>query len=105
MFFLYSIAIHDKDKQKILSLVDFVTTSHSTVNITKYLTSFRNLLTGPRESTQINIAPIVVTDQSWALINAVQESFNKCNIHHYLSWCYQVLIVESSNNLLRFLIF
>lgn len=101
MPYLYTIAIHDKEKKRILSFADFITTCHTSVNVSKYLTSIKNLMTDNREitnATQFLIAPIVVTDFSWALINGVQDSFNRCDISHYLHWCYQVLILDKTGN-------
>ena len=37
------------------------------------------------------IAPIIVTDFSWALINSVVLVFNKCSISQYLDYCFSLI--------------
>ena len=34
---------------------------------------------------------IIVTDFSWALINAVLESFNKTNIYEFMDWAFNFI--------------
>ena len=38
---------------------------------------------------------IIVTDQSWALINSVLKSFNNCDINHYINWCFSRTVNEN----------
>jgi hypothetical protein len=82
--FLYSLTMHDVEHKSIVPFAEFVTTSHTQSNIAKYLTTIQTKL----EETKTPLPEIVVTDMSWALINASCISFNKCRIQNYLNWCY-----------------
>ena len=42
------------------------------------------------------IAPIIVSDFDKAILNAVNEQFNNCNMEQYLKWSYE-LLVEKKN--------
>ena len=89
--FLYTIAFHDKKKKIILPVVDFITTAHDQYNIEKFLNIFKSKINNDLT------ANIIVTDMSWALMNAVMNSFNKCDISTYLEWCYNVVFKNCSN--------
>ena len=56
--------------------------------ISEYLFGLNNILT----RLSIDIAPIIVTDNSWALIGAVMKAFNSCDTSKYINWCYDILI-------------
>jgi len=95
--FFYSLAMHDtrSDKKKIITFADFVTTANDSINISKFL----NILAGRLEKmSKKNLLPnIIVTDMSWALINAVSSSFNNCKPKQYLNWCYKILIDKETD--------
>jgi hypothetical protein len=46
---------------------------------------------------KIEIAPIIVTDNSWAIIGAVLRAFNNMDAAHYLDWCYKVLFTFAND--------
>ena len=80
---LYSMVAYDRINRQIISLCDFVTNCNKSTTISKYLYTIKNTLQQPN---------IIVTDQSWALINSSLEMFNQCNISQYLDWCYKFTI-------------
>ena len=86
---LYSIVLHDQKNRQIISLSDFVTDCNKTTSISKYLYTIKHILEQPN---------IIVTDQSWALINASLEIFNRCNINQYLNWCFKNTIAIYYNS-------
>ena len=44
------------------------------------------------------IAPIMVTDFSWALIRSAMRIFNNCDPYDYLNWTYEILIQYGEND-------
>jgi hypothetical protein len=91
--FLYSIVMHDVAKKQVITFADFITTANDATSISKYLSILIDRL---EKSSKQNLKPnIVVTDLSWALINAVMISFNKCKPCNYLIWCYKILIEKN----------
>ena len=90
---LYSIAMYDRAKHVLVSLADFVTTSHSSMNICKFLFTIKNLLNLYISKAQsiVEVAPIFVTDHSMTLINAVLQTFNNCSIFEYLQYTFQLI--------------
>ena len=47
------------------------------------------------------LPPIVVVDFSWALINAVVQTFNNCSVIAYLTWAYDVIYKYHNNEQLN----
>ena len=69
----YSLVFHDSDTESLIPIAEFVTTSHDTINVTKYLNSIISIFEG---NYKICLFPItIVTDLSWVLINSVIQSF------------------------------
>jgi hypothetical protein len=66
---------------------EFMTTDHEQDNIAKYLFSIENLL----KKEMSPYPKVVVTDFSYALINAVNLVFNNCDLTHYLAWCFEMI--------------
>ena len=77
-------------------VADFLTTSHSKNSISSYLHSIKSYF-----ETNSKIAPIFVTDNSWALIGAVFDAINSCDASIYINWCYEVLIKYPGNESLK----
>ena len=96
--FYYAIVCHDNINNKINSVAEFVTTQHDSTNISKYLISIKKYF---------EIAPFIVVDESYAIINAVMESFNGVTILNYINWTFNVLNLPEtnimSNNLYHFM--
>lgn len=75
--------MHDTINKKIIPFAEFATESHTTNSISKYLLSIKgNCKT---------IAPFMVVDESWALINSVIQTFNGCSPLAYINWTWDVL--------------
>ena len=78
--YLYNIVCHDPVQKNIIPLAQFFTTQHSTHSISRYLLSIKNnfLKSCANKSDSFALAPIIVTDESWASINAISDIFNNC---------------------------
>ena len=99
---LYSLAMHDNETQTIIPLAEFFTTSQTGNCIGKYLDSIRDILFVNRSESNPSI---IVTDFSWAMINAVLDSFNRCDILVYLNWCFERIVNNSKKDNFRSLIY
>jgi hypothetical protein len=98
MPYLYSIVCHDAFTKSIIPVAEFFTTSHSSLSITNELNFIRDtLITKIVSIKKKPLASVVVTDFSWALINAVINSFNKCSILQYLNWSFDYLVLKKQN--------
>jgi hypothetical protein len=84
--------------KSIITVAEFFTTSHSSLSITNELNFIRDtLITKIVSIKKKPLAPVVVTDFSWALINAVINSLNKCSILQYLNWSFDYLVLKKQN--------
>lgn len=91
--YLYSIALYDPKKHVIVTVADFLTTSHTSHNIHKFLSTINHVLLA-NMSTAKSIKQIpryIVTDHSMALINACVQAFNQCSILQYLHYTYEII--------------
>ena len=57
------------------------------------------LLNKVPKSKLFQIAPIIVTDFCWGLINAIMSSFNSCTADIYINWCFEILFNDSTSNI------
>ena len=91
--YYYSIVCHDNINKQIIPLACFVTTSHTVSSISTNLTIIKDLLVANINASKYHaIAPIIVTDHSWALIGSIMKSFNQCTVLTYLIWCFDIFI-------------
>ena len=81
--------MHDRKKKQILPVAEFITTDQSIKSISSYLHNIDYNIQENRKYKDLKIAPIIITDFSWALINSVLMVFNKMTIKEYLDWCFQ----------------
>ena len=95
--FFYSLVFHDQKTKSIIPLAEFVTTDRSSSNISKYLAHIFNLIDNHAGINCKRVAPIIVTDFSWALIYSVLKEFNSSTIINYLNWCFQILVYYQNN--------
>jgi hypothetical protein len=86
--FLYSMVVHDQENKCIIPIIEWVSTATNHVNISKYLTTCKDIF----DDNSISYPRLIVTDHSWALINAVLLSFNQCNLQNYLNWSYIIFV-------------
>jgi hypothetical protein len=97
--YLYSMVCHDINTEALVSVADFITTSHTSVNVAKYLFSLKHVLNSNMTyANQFKIAPIIVTDFSWALLNAVCDIFNACTISEYLKYSFELVFNGKKKN-------
>ncbi|CAF0972658.1 unnamed protein product [Brachionus calyciflorus] len=97
--YLYSIVCHDKGNRNIVPVVEFITTCHSTLSISKYLFSIKSLISLHYKNYEdIPLPRVIVTDFSWPLINSVLETFNRISISTYLRLCFKKIIDREKFN-------
>ena len=94
--FLYSLVMHDPKENVIVPFAEFITTSHTTLNISKYLLSVRDL-SSKSSNSPFTGASIIITDLSWALITAVIQTFMANNVVDYLTWSFDLIVNDKSN--------
>lgn len=98
MPFLYSIIMHDKKTKTIIPVAEFISTIQNSTWISSNLFFIKTMMIeNVRNKNKIAIAPVMVTDMSWALINAIHEAFNNCSIVQYLKWSYDVVTARNIN--------
>lgn len=87
--------MHDPSNNVILPLSEFHTTRHSSANIELYLHKINHLL----ESNMSNnyLPKLIVSDFSWASIDAILVQFMKCDVNSYLTDCYRYLTISNFN--------
>ena len=88
---LYSMVCHDPINNQIIPVFEFLTTSHTSCNIATFLIKANFLLDQERKRDTISIARVIVVDQSWAMINSICKTFNKCTIIDYLKWSFDLI--------------
>ena len=76
------------EKMKILYRL---TTSHKQSNISENLFRIKHHLESHVTGTAFKVAPIIVTDFSWALMNSVLSVFNKCTASEYIQFCFSMI--------------
>jgi hypothetical protein len=94
---LYSLVFHDKAKEFIFPLAEFLTTAQDSHSISSYLSTIKLELKRVIPKRSVQVAPVIVTDFSWALINGIMSTFNNCTADVYLNWCYDVLFKKESS--------
>jgi hypothetical protein len=98
MPFLYSIIMHDKKTKTLIPVAEFISTIQNSTWISSNLFFIKTMMIeNVRNKNKIAIAPVMVTDMSWALINAIHEAFNNCSIVQYLKWSYDVVTARNIN--------
>jgi len=48
-------------------------------------------------SKMFKVAPIVIKDFDWALINSLLMVFNTCDAIFYVNWCYDILFERTKS--------
>lgn len=90
--FLYSIVCHDVQRKQIIPVFEFITTSHTSESIAKYITyGISRINQNPGTDKVFSLAPIIVMDFSYAIINGVLNSCNNCSLTKYIDYCYNLL--------------
>jgi hypothetical protein len=89
---LYSICLNDPRERKNIPFYDFVTTSHSTLSVTKNLLSLKDYLNNFMPASGLRFPRIVVVDYSWVLINSILGVFSDSSIKQYLDKTFEIFI-------------
>ena len=84
--------MHDKNNKFICPLADFFSSAHDSKTISSYFLLIKDELEKFIPKPSFQQAPIIVTDFSWGLINAVIRTFNNCSFDAYIAWCADLLI-------------
>ena len=88
--------MHDTKTKSLVPLAEFVSTVHNSIWISKNLFSIKAIMIqNIQEKNKYAIAPLVVTDMGWALINALHQSFNNCTITQYLKWTFDLVTLKN----------
>jgi len=90
--YLYSIVVHDRDKKLIFPFSEFFTTANDAKSIASDFFDIKlEFIKKIRRCELFQFAPILVTDFSWGLINAVMGTFNNCTSAISLNWCFEII--------------
>jgi hypothetical protein len=98
--YFYSLSIYDKEAKSILSIGDFITTCHTTTNVSLFLFQIKFILQKYYAMSKgiykpsFESPPIIVIDQSWVLLNSILSVFNNLNITEFLKISFDCLINE-----------
>jgi hypothetical protein len=94
--FIYRTVCHDENQKKIIPVFDFLTTCHTGENLAKYLRyAVARIEQNFSKNSPLIVPPIIVMDFSYAIVNSILESINKCSLTEYLSYCSNVLVKEN----------
>jgi hypothetical protein len=97
---------HDELNNNIIPMFQFVTTDHTFINISSYLSTIRKVFEKYKKSRNLfAFAPVIVTDFSWTLISSVLDAFNNVNVNEYLSLCFEILADRKEMNTLKTVIY
>ena len=95
--FLYSTVSHDRVKKQIIPVFEFITTVHTSESIAKHLKYAIERIEQVGTKKPFLIAPIIVMDFSFAIINAVMATINKHTLTEYIQYCFDLLIMDKKN--------
>ena len=91
--------MHDKKNNFICPIAEFFSTGHDSKIIASYFLLIKDELERYMSKRSFQCAPIIVTDFSWGLINAVMRTFNNCSFEIYINWCADLLINKNIWNI------
>lgn len=98
---LYTFVCHNSFNRNIVPLSQFFTTSHDTLSISRFLLTIKTKFLMCAKTDSFSIAPVIVTDESWAGINALCDVFNGKTLAQYIIWSYEVIVEHPDNLQLR----
>ena len=84
--------MHDKNNKFICPIAEFFSSGHDSQTISSFLNLVKDVLEKKMPKNSFQWSPIIVTDFSWALINAACRTFNNVTIESYIYWCADILI-------------
>lgn len=77
-----------------MPVAEFVTVVHTTESIAEKVHSICNMI----ESQSAQIAPISVTDNSWAMTGAILKAINGHSASTYINLCFDILVTFSQDS-------
>ena len=84
--------MHDTTNKLLIPIADFVSCCQNETWISKNLFYIKGILSqNITNKKKYIIAPILVTDFSFALINSIHQAFNGCSLLQYINWTYDYL--------------
>ena len=89
---LYTIVAYDKANHIYIPISEFFSNSNYSTDIGSYLYKIKHILQTNVSTKTKQIAPIIISDFDKAILNAVNEQFNNCNMSQYLKWSYNLLV-------------
>ena len=93
MPFLYSIVMHDKKNKSIIPVAEFISSCQNETWISHNLYFIKSIfLHNIIEKNKFKLAPLMVTDFCFALINSIHSAFNGCSLLQYLVWTHDYLM-------------
>ena len=96
--FLYSAVCNDAINKQTIPVFEFVTTSHTSESISKYIKfSVNRIQQNPGRGQLFSVAPIVVMDFSFAILNGVLDSINKCSLTEYIQFCFELIFNKKTD--------
>ena len=95
----FSMVCFDKQLRQLIPIFEFVTTDHSAFSLVTYLQQAKNLIAQKQYTPKYSfmIAPIIVVDFSWVMINSINEAYNKCSILRYLQWTFEIIVNQNES--------
>jgi hypothetical protein len=92
---LYSIIVYNKTNKFYIPVAEFFSNYNTSTEIASYLYKIKHILQTNISPKTKQIAPIIVSDFDKAILNAVNEQFNNCNMSQYLKWSFDLLVGKS----------
>ena len=83
--------MHDKETKSIIPISQFISCCHNTIWISKQLFFIKSIMQHQIRNQLFSVAPIIVTDMSWALITSIHVAFNGCTVIQYLRWTFDLI--------------
>ena len=97
--FLYSAVCHDEKKKQIIPVFEFISTEHTGESIAKYMTfAISRIVQNTKSNEPFSVAPVIVCDFSFALINGILKSVNHITLTDYIKYCFDILF-QGNNSL------
>ena len=84
--------MHNKTDKFLCPIAEFFSSGHDAKTISSYLLLVKDELEKYIPKKCFQHSPIIVTDFSWGLINAVIRTFNNCSFETYINWCADLII-------------
>ena len=86
---LFSLVSHDKIQNSLIPIGDFLTSANDGLTIYSYL---NKIIETYKSYPFFEYPQVLVTDFSWANINACLKALNNCDAYDYLQLSYEVIV-------------